>query len=264
MPDNDLHISFLDVGEGDAILIQKGNQQVLVDGGPSPQAITSGLSSKMPFWDRTIELVVSTHPHYDHLSGLVEVLKRFQVKQVLDPKLDYQSPLYDEWLKLIEQKNIKRTLAQNGQQITLGDGIVITVLNPPVTPLTGTESDLDNNSVVLRLKWDRLSFLYTADMMKETEWELIKQRADLSSSVLKVAHHGSDTSTQPEFLSVVNPQLVVISVGEANRFAHPSPEVIARLQDRLSPEKIYRTDQNGTIEFITDGQRLWVRVEKKS
>lgn len=263
MPDNNLHVSFLDVGEGDAILIQKGNQQVLVDGGPSPQAITSRLGSKMPFWDRTIELVVLTHPHLDHLTGLVEILKRFQVKHALYPELDYESPLYDECLKLIDQKNIKRTVAHNHQQITLDDGIVITVLNPPITALTRTESDIDNNSVVLRLRWGNVSFLLTADIMKEAEWELIKQRVELSSTVLKVAHHGSDTSTMQDFLAVVKPQLAVISVGEANRFGHPGPEVMVRLKDRLGPEKIYRTDQNGTIEFVTDGQRLWVRVGKR-
>ena len=262
MPDDNLHISFLDVGQGDAILIQKGNQQVLVDGGPSPQAISLGLGSKMPFWDRTIDLVILTHPSADHVTGLVEVLQRYEVKQVLYPDLDFESDIYKEWLRVIEEKDIEHTLAQAGQQIDLGEGVVIKVLNPQTPLLTGTESDIDNNGVVLHISMGEMSFLLTADTMREAEWELIARRANLTSTVLKVGHHGSDTSTSLEFLAVVDPQLAVISVGAENRFGHPSDEVITRLEERIGSENIYRTDEQGTIELITDGQRLWVRLER--
>jgi competence protein ComEC len=269
MPDNNLHVSFLNVGEGDAILIQKGNQQILIDGGPSPQAISLELGDKMPFWDRTIELVILTHPHADHLAGLVEVLQRYQVKQVLYPHLDYTSPLYQEWPRLVEEKGIKRTQAKAGQEIDLGEGVVIRVLNPKTPQITGTESDIDsdienNGSIVLRLSLDRVSFLLTADIMRQAEFELINHRADLASTVLKVAHHGSKTSTTPEFLAAVNPRVAVISVGEDNPFGHPRDEVVERLEEKTGQENIFRTDKQGTIEFITDGERLWVRVERKN
>ncbi len=260
MPDDKLHLSFLDVGQGDAILIQKGNQQILVDGGPSSQAIGLELGKKLPFWDRTIELMVLTHSSADHVTGLVEVLNRYKVKQALYPDLDFKSDIYDEWLRLIKAKDIKYTIAQAGQQIDLGEGVIIKVLNPRRPLLTGTESDMDNNGVVLRISLGKVSFLLTADIGREAELELIAHRADLSSTMLKVGHHGSDTSTTPEFLAVVNPQLAIISVGVDNRFGHPSPEVIDRLVARLGSENIYRTDEQGTIEFITDGERLWVRV----
>jgi len=263
MPDDNLHVSFLDVGQGDAILIHKGNQQILVDGGPSPQAIGLELGKKLPFWDRTIDLVILTHPSADHVTGLVEVLNRYRVKQVLYPDLDFKSDVYDEWLRLLKEKDIKSTIARAGQQIDLGE-VVIKVLNPPIPLLTGTESDIDNNGVVLQVSMGEASFLLTADIMWEAEFELIARRANLTSTVLKVAHHGSDTSTTAEFLAVVNPQLAVISVGKDNPFGHPSPEVMARLRDRIGLENIYRTDEHGTIEFITDGQRLWVRAEEKS
>jgi competence protein ComEC len=259
MPDDELHISFLDVGEGDAILIQKGSQQVLVDGGPSPQELSVGLGDKMPFWDRTIELVVLTHPHADHITGLVEVLHRYKVEQVLYPNLDYESPIYEEWLRLIKEKDIEYTLAQVGQEINLGDEITMKVLNPQTPLLTGTESDIDNNSIVLRLSLGRASFLLTADIMWEAEFELINQRADLASTVLKVAHHGSETSTTTEFLAAANSVVAVISVGE-NSYGHPHPEVMARLEQRFGAENIFRTDKDGTIEFVTDGQRLWLRA----
>ncbi len=260
MPDDNLRVSFLDVGEGDAILVQKGSRQVLVDGGPSPQALSLELGSQMPFWDRTIDLLVLTHPHQDHLAGLVEVLRRYRVGQVLYPDSDCDSPLYDEWQRLIEEKGIEHTAARAGQQIDLGDGVVMRVLNPQPTLLSGTESDVDNNGVVLRLSTGDVSFLLTADIMRETEWELINQRADLASIVLKVAHHGSDTSTTPEFLAVVSPQVAVISCGADNKFGHPSDEVVSRLGQKLGRENIYRTDQHGTIEFTTDGERLWVEA----
>ncbi len=265
MPDDNLHVSFLYVGQGDAILIQKGSQQILVDGGPSPQALASGLGREMPFWDRTIDLVVSTHPDADHITGLVEVLQRYRVGQVLYPDLEYNSPgtFYNEWLGLIRAKNIKYTLAQAGQQIDFGDGIIAEVLNPRKPFLSGTEAEVDNNnSVVLRLEMGEVSFLLTADIQEPAELELIAGRANLTSTVLKVAHHGSVTSTSTQFLAVVNPRLAVISVGAGNSFGHPNAAVMDRLKQQLGQEDTYRTDEHGTIEFITDGERLWVKLER--
>jgi len=261
MPDDRLHLSFLDVGQGDATLIQLGTQQILIDGGPSPQALNLELSRQMPFWDRMIDLVVLTHPDSDHLAGLVELLKRFQVGQVLYPDLEDKSPLFAEWLNLIKVKKITYTIAQMGQQINLGKALTIAVLNPPTTPPTGKEWDVDNNSVVLRLRFGRLSFLFTADIRSEAEWTLIQNRANLTSTVLKVAHHGANTSTTKEFLNTVNPGLAVISVGADNKFGHPTAEVIARLKEKVGAENIYRTDLQSTVELVTDGERLWVKTE---
>jgi competence protein ComEC len=257
MPDQRLRVSFLDVGQGDAILIQKGSQQVLVDGGPSPQALNLALGKEMPFWDRTIELVVLTHPHADHLTGLVEVLRRYRVDKALYPDVDDGSPLYGEWLRLVGE-DTQATIARAGEEIDLGDGVIIEVLNPQTPPLVATDSDADNNGVVLRLTNGRVSFLLTADIQREGEIGLLASQAELGSTVLKVAHHGSKTSTTPEFLAEVSPVAAVISVGE-NSFGHPSGEVIGRLAEELGEDNIYRTDEIGTIEFITDGERLWVK-----
>ena len=128
-----------------------------------------------------------------------------------------------------------------------------------------TESDINNNGVVLHISVGKVSFLLTADIMWEAEFELINHRADLASTVLKVAHHGSYTSTTQEFLAVVNPKIVVILVGEDNPFGHPSGKVMVRLEEKLGSENIYltydkTTDEHGTIEFITDGKRLWVKT----
>jgi competence protein ComEC len=261
-PDDKLHISFLDVGQGDAILIQTPNgQNILIDGGPDPQKINLELSERLPFWDRAIDLVVCTQPQADHVTGLVEILQRYKVKQVLEPGISYNSSIYQEWCNLVEEKQIKRDKAQAGQEIDLGNGIKLEVLNPPASLWEGTNDDVDNNGVVLRLTWNKVSFLFTADIREEVEFELIEQRANLKSTVLKVAHHGSKTSTTSQFLAAVDPEVAVISVGEDNPFGHPSPEVVERLIERVGEDNVYRTDEDGTIEFITDGQRLWLRIE---
>ncbi len=261
-PDDDLRISFLDVGEGDAVLIQKGSRQVLVDGGPSPRAITLGLGSRMPFWDRTIDVVVLTHPNQDHLAGLVAVLQRYEVAQVLYPESEYASPTYDEWLRVISEKGIKAAPAVTGQRIDLGNGVIIDVLNPSIEPLTGSGSDMDNNSVVLRVNHHEISFLLTADIMEDAERELVRERMGAGVTVLKVAHHGSDTSTEPGFLAVADPETVVISCGTGNRFGHPDAEVVGRLEEKVGKKNIYRTDKQGTIDFVIDGEKLWVETER--
>jgi len=261
-PDDKLHVSFLDVGQGDAILIQTPNgQDILIDGGPDPQKINLELSKKLPFWDRTIDLMVCTQPQADHVTGLVEVLQRYKVQQVLEPGVSYNSSIYQEWLNVVEDKGIEHNIARAGQEIDLGNGIEMEIINPPPEFFQGTSSDVDNNGIVLKLTWNKLSFLFTADIREEAEFELIRQRANLESTVLKVAHHGSRTSTIPQFLAAVDPEVAVISAGADNPFGHPSPEVLERLIDTLGQDNIYRTDKDGTIEFITDGETLGVRTD---
>jgi len=261
-PDDKLHVSFLDVGQGDAILIQTPDgQNILIDGGPDSQQINLELSKKLPFWDRTIDLVICTQPQADHVTGLVEVLHRYKVKQVLEPGVSYNSSIYREWLRVIEDKGIKYNLARAGQDIDLGTGLKMEIVNPPQKFFQGTSCDIDNNGVVLKLTWNKVSFLFTADIREEAELELIMQRANLRSAVLKVSHHGSMTSTIPQFLAAVDPEVAVISVGADNTFGHPSPEILERLIDRLGEDNVYRTDEDGTIELITDGERLWVKAD---
>jgi competence protein ComEC len=260
MPDTRLYVSFLNVGQGDAILIQTPNHQdILVDGGPSTQTISGELSKHLPFWDRTIELVVLTHPHLDHLTGLLEVLQRYKVQNVLYLDTDYQTPMEQEWLNLIQQNGIKSTLARVGQVVDLGDNeTTVEVINPA----PGSSVPAMDNGIVLRLSDGKISFLLTSDISQESELDLITRRADLTSTVLKVAHHGSNYSSSVAFLAVVDPKLAVISVGADNTFGHPGAETINRLTDAVGLDKIYRTDKNGMVECITDGEKLWVKTDK--
>jgi competence protein ComEC len=262
LPGDRLHVSFLDVGQGDAILIQTPDgHNILIDGGPDPRRLSLALGERLPFWDRTIDLVVCTQPHADHITGLIEVLERYEVKRVLESGVPYDSSVYREWLRLIEEKGIHYDLARSGQEIDLGNGLKLEVLNPPFAFFEDTSCDVDNNGIVMKLIWKKVSFLFTADIREEAELHLIMQRVNLRSTVLKASHHGSMTSTIPQFLAAVGPEVAVISVGAANPFGHPSHEVVERLAHRVGIDNVYRTDRHGSVELITDGERLWVKTD---
>jgi competence protein ComEC len=264
MPDDKLHVSILDVGQGDAILIQTPSQQnILIDGGPSPQAINIELGKKLAFWDRTIDLVMLTQPQADHVNGLIEVLRKYKVKHIIESGTTSNSLTYQQWRNEIRNNGIEHEVAQAGQEINLGNGLQMEVLHPSSLLLQGTSDDIDNNGIVLRLSWNEISFLFTADIRQEAECFLVAHRADLKSTVLKVAHHGSRTSTSPGFLAVVNPEVAVISAGYNNQFGLPNIEIVDRLNEQLGSDKVYLTSKQGTIEFITDGQRLWVKAAGK-
>ena len=259
LPDGKLHVAFLNVGQGDAILITTPRgQQILVDGGPSPTALTTALSREMPFWDRSLDLVVMTHPDADHITGLVEVLERYRVGGWLDNGRPDDDAIYAQCQALLTA--IPRHTVHAGDRLELGDGVVLEVLHPPPELMTGTEADANNNSVVLRLVWGSASFLLTGDIEAEGEEVLLRSGQPLAATVLKAAHHGSGGSSTAEFLAAVAPAYAVISVGADNRFGHPHPVVLERL--RQLGATILRTDEQGTVEFITDGQQLWVRTER--
>jgi len=262
-PGDKLHVIFFDVGQGDAILIRTpGGHNILIDGGPCPRQLSLALGEELPFWDRTIDLVVCTQPQADHITGLLEVVQRYNVKQILDSGVPYHSSVYLEWLRLVEEEGIEVNLARSGQMIDLGNGIALEVLNPPQEFFEGTSCDVDNNNIVLKLTWKKVSFLFTADIREEAELYLIMERTNLRSTVLKVAHHGSMTSTLPQFLAAVDPEVAVISAGRENPFGHPSLEVVERLEDWVGSDNVYGTNWHRTIELITDGEKLWVRTDR--
>jgi competence protein ComEC len=262
LPGRDVHVSFLDVGEGDSILIQTGwGQTILVDGGPSPAAVATALGKRLPFWSRSLDLVVLTHPNDDHLVGLLEVLRRYQVAEVMDPGRPDRAPTYAQWQKLIEDKGIHRRVAEAGQRIDLGDGAWLEVLgpSPPLSATAATANDdANNSSVILRLVVGKVAFLLTGDVEAPGEQDLLRRHVDLASLVLKVPHHGSQLSLDPGFLRAVNPAVAVISVGADNRYGHPAPEAL----DRLKGVAVYRTDLQGTIEVVTDGETYEVKTER--
>lgn len=257
LPDGRLHVAFLDVGQGDAILVTTPQgQQVLIDSGPSPSALTAALGDEMPFWDRSLDVVVLTHADADHLTGLLEALARYDVDTWLDNGLAGDDALYGQCQALLEAEGAVRHTVAAGDRLNLGQGIALEVLHPPPGGMPGRDSN--DNSVVLRLAWGQASFLLTGDVEARGEELLLRSGRPLAAQVLKVAHHGSGGSSGAEFLAAVAPRFAVISVGEDNDFGHPAPAVLARLAD-LGETTVLRTDQEGTVEFVTDGSRLWLK-----
>lgn len=258
-PDGRLHVVFFDVGQGDAIFIETpGGHQVLVDGGPDPSALLDRLGRAMPFWDRSLDLVVVTHPDADHFAGLVPALERYRVGQVLEPGLSDDTALYRQWRETIEAHRIPVVHARAGMRLNLGHGVWAEVLNPTEEVLADARATDNNVSIVLRLVWGKASVLLTGDIEAEVEERLVASGVPLHATVLKVSHHGSGYSTTRPFVEAVAPQIAVIQVGADNRFGHPAPEVL----ERLSGTKLFRTDQHGTIEVVTDGERCWIRTSK--
>ncbi len=252
---DELKIYFFDTSEGDAIFINTPQgYHILVDGGPD-RKILRLLAESLPYGDRTIDLVVSTHPHADHLSGLLAVLEEYQVNKILTTGVLHTTNDYEEWLKQIKNKNIPYQIARAGDNIEFSDGVRFEILWPE-DDLTGQRAqDLNDTSVVLRVVYGKTATLLTGDIPQTVEQILI-QEGNLSAQILKVAHQGSNTSSSKEFLQAVAPTWAVILVGANNRYGHPSSKVLNRLQ--ALGINVLRTDLLGSISFISNGQN-WFR-----
>ncbi len=262
-PDGRLTVIFLDVGQGDAIFIRTPNgQQVLVDGGPDPRVTLGALGDAMPFWDRSLDAVILTHPHADHLNGLVRVLERYDVDLVGEAKLVSGQSQYVAWRKLITANVDTRIVMSEGQELRTGDGVIITVLNPPPDLSVWSPDIINNGSVVLRVTFGTVSFLLTGDIEQEAEAALLARGVPVRSTVYKAPHHGSKTSTSAMFLEAVDPTVAVISVGRINSFKHPDGAVVARLEEALGNENVLLTSQHGDVHFTTDGVRLWLDADR--
>ncbi|MFQ6028515.1 MAG: ComEC/Rec2 family competence protein, partial [Dehalococcoidia bacterium] len=262
-PDGKLHVYFLDVDQGDSTLIvTPGGRQVLIDGGPETESATGALSEPLAFWDRSLDLVALTHLDADHSRGLLEVLDRYDVSAVMVGIDDPESSLYPQWQAMLDRNGAQVIPVVRGQQIRLEEGVLLEVLHPSSTSFTGSASDANNNGIVLRLVYGEVSFLLTGDIEAEAERQLLSSSLELQSRVLKVGHHGSDTSTTPEFLRRVNPELAVISAGANNPYGHPDAGVVSRLVEALGEEALYQTALQGTVEVVTDGSTVEVRTER--
>ncbi|MBI2356158.1 MAG: MBL fold metallo-hydrolase [Candidatus Doudnabacteria bacterium] len=260
-PDFLMHINFYDVGQGDSILIQTylGNQ-ILIDGGPS-DAVLGHLGQDLPFFDRTIDMIILTHAHNDHVAGLIDVLKRYRVKKVILPEVAFESGPYKEFLNLIEEKNVERIFAHAGQRIYLDSGTVFDVYYPygKVAGVTSSgkyqleSDDLNDTSIVGKLSFGKNKILLTGDAGINVEQQLLLQY-DLDSDLLKVGHHGSRHSTSKEFLKEVTPEYSVIQVGK-NNYGHPTQETLDNLA--AASVQVFRNDQNKTVRFVSDGVNLY-------
>ena len=259
-PKGMLRIIFLDVGQGDAILIQTPDQQnILIDGGPDKNIIYK-LDKYIPFNHRQIDIMIATHADLDHITGLTETLARYSVKAVLDNGLQGSAPAYTQWQSSIKEKNIYQMTVNAPQIIDLGDQVSLEFLWPNQELIKELEPDNNFASIVVKLIYGQHSFLLTGDATQETEQELIKLYDYLEAEVLKVGHHGSKYSSGLEFLQKVRPRYGIISSGEENKFGHPNLRVLKNLEK--IDARILRTEQKGDIIFISNGKELKIKVEK--
>lgn len=256
LPDGKLHVFVLDVGQGDSILIQTpGDEYILIDGGPDDK-VMGELAKIMPFYERTVDLVILTHPHPDHINGIVDVLKRFDVREVMMTGVSYNYPGYNAFLEQVAGQNIHVIYAGNGSDYKLGS-VVLDMLYP-FTSFQGRMFENQNNgSIVFRLLYGKRIYYFPGDLELEGEQKLIASTLDLSADFFKAAHHGSRTSNSSAILDRIRPQYAVISAGAGNKYGHPHPETLDHLKER--GVNIFRTDLDGIVESESDGETLVLR-----
>lgn len=246
-----LLVTFFDVGQGDAVFVENAGNQILIDGGPGDR-ILSKLGREMPFWDRSIDLLILTHPHADHLDGLLEVLKRYDIGMVLESGVEHSIPEYQEWRELLQKKNVQILIARAGQKINAGGGVVVDILAPFEDYSGKLVKNPHEGNVVSRLTHGETSILFMGDAERALEYRLFLEAPQfLDSDILKVGHHGSKTSSSEDFLKAVSPEVAIIQVGRKNRYGHPAEVVLDRLA--AIGAKILRNDLEGDIRIESDG-----------
>jgi competence protein ComEC len=246
-PDGRLHVHVFDVGQGDSfLLVSPSGKQIFVDGGPN-LSVLEHLGTFMPFFDRTLELLVLTHPDADHLTAFPELFERYTVERILLTGVAHRSGRYDALLSFIAQKHPEVLIQEIPLVIDVGDGLTLETVWPQESVL-GQESDhVNDTSIVFRARKGEWSMLLTGDIEEPTETALLASGTDLHADVLKAPHHGSRTSSSTRFLLAVDPSLILISVAEDSPFGHPHPEIIDRYKVLGIP--VRSTAQEGTISL---------------
>jgi len=255
LTNGELKVHFINVGQGDAMLIDLAETEVLIDGGDRSPDVVAYLSN---YVDGALEVLIATHPHADHIGGLISVLNDFQVEQIWHNGDTSTSKTYSDFMSAVNAENAKVSVATRGNVIEV-NGLTFKVLNP-VTLKDST----NNNSIVLHLAHGKIDFLFTGDTEKEAEAAMLV-KSDMpvpDVEILKVGHHGSKTASLPDFLTATSPEIVVYMAGEGNRYGHPHEETIEALL--TVGTEIYGTDVHGTIIVTTNGEKYDLQLEKQA
>jgi competence protein ComEC len=259
LPDGKLHVYVLDIGQGDAILIvTPANEHILIDGGPDDTVLRK-LGDVMPFYEHTIDVLILTHPHADHVNGLIEVLKRYKVKQAIITGVHYGTAANEEFVELLAAKKVQVFFA-GSEDYRLGN-ILLDSLFPFESETGASFNNLNNSSYVFRLIYGGEIFYFAGDLEKEGEAKLVSSGLDLRADFYKVGHHGSRTSSSVALLDLMKPEDAVISCGVDNKYKHPHAETLQKLAERGI--RLFRTDIGGTIGAVSDGAGVKVSAMGK-
>lgn len=253
-----MEIHYIDVGQGDAILVQVNDKNLLIDSGPKESS--SNLFNYLHSLNiNKLDYVIATHPHEDHIGNMYSVIKKFDIGEFFAPKVTHSSKSFERMVESLISKNKKINIFDtNTTSINLGENIYISTYSP-------SKKDYGNNlnlySTVFRIQYGNTSFLFTGDAEKNNEDEILNSYSSIRSNVLKIAHHGSSTSTSQAFLEAVNPEITIISVGSDNSYNHPNSKILNLLNSIGT--KVYRTDKDSTIILISDGTNIYKKTSYK-
>lgn len=245
-----VEVHFIDVGQGDSIYIKTPTQDILIDGGERGDTVVEYLKEQNV---EDLELVIGTHPHADHIGGLINVFEQIPVTEVMDPGVVHTSKTFEDYLTLIDQNNMIFTVVRAGTKRTYDDGTILEILSPT----NPGEENLNDASIVAKLTFGDISFLFTGDAETPSENEMLSSGYQLKSTILKAGHHGSSTSISDDFLKAVSPEAVVIMCGTDNSYGHPHEETLDKLES--AEIEVYRTDLLGTIVVETNGNDFDIR-----
>lgn len=247
---NKLLVHFIDVGQGDSILVQVNDKNLLIDAGPesNKDSLLQYLKSKNI---KKLNYVLATHPHEDHIGGMDDVIKAFNVDKFYSPKIQNTTKTYTNMIKALNDKNLKLTVVRPELRLDLGKDVTAEFL----APNKDEYKDLNDYSAVLKITYKNNSFLFTGDAEALSEKEILSKDYNVKSDVLKLGHHGSSSSTSNNFLDKVSPSIVVASLAKGNDYGHPHKETLKKIKDRNL--KFYRTDESGTILLESDGTKIY-------
>jgi len=252
-----LKVYFFSVGQGDAIFIElPDGRQILIDGGANDKVVEK-LNEVMPFWDRTIDIIIATHADADHITGLVPVLEHYDVDVIIWNGIEAQSKIFKKFSEAMEDEGSEVLVGRCCMRLTLSDFTFFEILYPPLADASFSQGGgmvrggQNDYSLVVRLVYGNDSFIFTGDIERRAEYKIMEQNLNIDSDILKVAHHGSKTSSSELFLEKVSPETAVISVGRKNSYGHPHEAILQRLA-KYGIE-IRRTDVDGDILLLSNG-----------
>ena len=243
---NEIKVHFIDVGQGDAALIQGNNKNLLIDSGSKSEK-NKLLEYLDSIYIPEFDYVIATHPHEDHIGNMSYIINNYKIRNFYSPKVENNTTSFENMVESLSRKNIKiKVLKANNKSISLGENTLVEILSPNLDKY----DDLNNYSPIVKVTYGNISFLFTGDAEEYVEEEVINSPFNLKSDILKIGHHGSSSSTSKNFLEKVNPNIAIISVGKDNSYGHPTKETLEKLKDTT----IYRTDINGSIVITSDGK----------